>query len=153
MTQTGLRFHQRLTCLAASCIHVFSFDTVVCLNVLEHVKDDLRALSFMRTVLEPGGRLVLQVPAFQFLYGSVDRAIGHYRRYTRRDLALKMRQAGFEVEDSFYMNVIGMAGWFWNNRIMKIDEENPASTAISKPTLKSVGTDAGRMACLRKSTA
>jgi len=108
----------------------FSFDTVVCLNVLEHVKDDLRALSFMRTVLEPGGRLVLLVPAFQFLYGSVDRAIGHHRRYTRRDLAPKMRQAGFEVEDSFYMNVIGMAGWFWNNRIMKIGEENPAQIGL-----------------------
>jgi len=108
----------------------FSFDTVVCLNVLEHVKDDLRALSFMRTVLEPGGRLVLLVPAFQFLYGSVDRAIGHYRRYTRRDLAPKMRQAGFEVEDSFYMNVIGMAGWFWNNRIMKIGEENPGQIGL-----------------------
>jgi len=102
----------------------FSFDTVICLNVLEHVQDDLRALSYMHSVLAPAGRLVLLVPAFQFLYGSVDRAIEHHRRYTKKDLIPKMRQTGFKIENAFYMNVIGMFGWFWNNRIMKIEEEN-----------------------------
>jgi SAM-dependent methyltransferase len=108
----------------------FSFDTVICLNVLEHVEDDLRALSYMRSVLVPGGRLVLLVPAFQFLYGSVDRAIEHYRRYTKKDLIPKMHQQGFKVEQAFYMNVIGMFGWFWNNRIMKIEEENSGQIGL-----------------------
>jgi 2-polyprenyl-3-methyl-5-hydroxy-6-metoxy-1,4-benzoquinol methylase len=102
----------------------YDFDTVICLNVLEHVEDDLSALSYMYSVLQPRGRLVLLVPAFQFLYGSVDRAIEHHRRYTKRDLLPKMRQSGFQIEDAFYMNVVGMAGWFWNNRIRKIQEEN-----------------------------
>jgi SAM-dependent methyltransferase len=104
----------------------YEFDTVICMNVLEHIEDDLRALAYMRSVLAPGGRLILLVPAFQFLYGSVDRAIEHFRRYTRKDLLPKMRAGGFEVEHASYMNVIGMAGWFWNNRVRKTAEENPA---------------------------
>jgi SAM-dependent methyltransferase len=108
----------------------YGFDTVICLNVLEHVEDDLRALAFMRSVLVPGGRLVLLVPAFNFLYGSVDQVIGHYRRYTRKDLLPRMREAGFVIESSFYMNVIGMAGWFWNNRVRKIKEESPSQIAL-----------------------
>ena len=108
----------------------FSFDTVVCLNVLEHVKDDLRALFFMREALAPGGQLVLLVPAFQFLYGSVDRAIEHHRRYTKKTLLPKMQDAGFEISTAFYMNVIGIPAWFWNNRIMKIEEENSSQIDV-----------------------
>jgi len=115
---------------AAENLADFSFDTVICLNVLEHVQDDLRALSYMHSVLAPAGRLVLLVPAFQFLYGSVDRAIEHHRRYTKKDLIPKMRQTGFKIENTFYMNVIGMFGWFWNNRIMKIEEENSAQIGL-----------------------
>jgi SAM-dependent methyltransferase len=102
----------------------YEFDTIICLNVLEHIEDDLRALSQMRELLVSQGRLVLLVPAFQFLYGSVDRSLGHYRRYTRKDLLPIMQQAGFTIERSFYMNVVGMAGWFWNNRIINRTEES-----------------------------
>jgi SAM-dependent methyltransferase len=102
----------------------YDFDTIVCLNVLEHIEDDLRALAQMHALLVPHGRLVLLVPAFQFLYGSVDRSLGHYRRYTRKDLLPTMQRAGFIIERSFYMNVVGMAGWFWNNRIIKRTEES-----------------------------
>jgi SAM-dependent methyltransferase len=102
----------------------YEFDTVICLNVLEHVEDDLSALSHMHSVLRPGGRLVLLVPAFQFLYGTVDESLDHYRRYTRKNLLPRMKAAGFEIERSFYMNVIGMTGWFLNNRVLKRREEN-----------------------------
>lgn len=102
----------------------YEFDTVICLNVLEHVEDDLRALSHMQSVLKPGGQLVLLVPAFQFLYGTVDQSLDHYRRYTRKTLLPKMQAAGFQIDRSFYMNVIGMGGWFLNNRVLKRREEN-----------------------------
>jgi SAM-dependent methyltransferase len=108
----------------------YEFDTIVCLNVLEHIEDDLRALSQMHALLMPAGRLVLLVPAFQFLYGSVDRALGHYRRYTRKDLLPTMQRAGFFIERSFYMNVVGMAGWFWNNRIVRRSEESGTQIGI-----------------------
>ena len=109
---------------AALALEEYEFDTVVCLNVLEHIEDDLSALSHMHHALKEGGRLVLLVPAFQFLYGTVDRSLDHYRRYTRKNLLPRMREAGFEIERSFYMNVIGMAGWFLNNRVLKRTEEN-----------------------------
>lgn len=108
----------------------YRFDTVICLNVLEHVEDHDRALKFMHSVLEPGGRAVILVPAFMFLYGTIDKKIGHYRRYTRRELLPRMRAAGFFVESSFYMNVIGMAGWLWNNRIRRIPEEDAGQIQI-----------------------
>ncbi len=108
----------------------YNFDTIVCMNVLEHVADDVRALRFMHSTLAAGGRAVVLVPAFMFLYGTVDRAIGHHRRYTRKVLLPRMRGAGFEVEQAFYMNVIGMAGWFWNNRIRRITEEDPSQIGL-----------------------
>ena len=108
----------------------YRFDTIICMNVLEHVEDDAAALSFMRETLVPGGRAVILVPAFMFLHGTIDKSIGHYRRYTRKDLLPRMRAAGFEVERSFYMNVIGMAGWFWNNRIRKITEEDSSQIGL-----------------------
>jgi SAM-dependent methyltransferase len=106
------------------------FDTIICMNVLEHVEDDAGALRFMHSVLAATGRAVILVPAFQFLHGTIDAAIGHYRRYTRKMLLPPMRAAGFEIEASFYMNVIGMAGWLWNNRIRRTREENPAQIAV-----------------------
>ena len=102
----------------------YRFDTIICLNVLEHVEDHLRALRFMHSVLETGGRAVILVPAFQFLYGTIDKKIGHFRRYRRGSLLPVMREAGFIIEHSFYMNVIGIAGWFWNNRVRRIKEED-----------------------------
>jgi SAM-dependent methyltransferase len=108
----------------------YRFDTIICMNVLEHVEDDVRALRFMHSTLVAGGRAVILVPAFMFLHGTIDRAIGHYRRYTRKDLLPRMRAAGFEVERAFYMNVVGMAGWFWNNRIRKITEEDSAQIGL-----------------------
>lgn len=97
---------------------------MICLNVLEHIADDLKALLHIHHVLKPGGRMVLLVPAFQFLYRTVDRSLNHHRRYTRKNLLPRIREAGFEIERSFYMNVIGMAGWFLYNRVLKRKEES-----------------------------
>ena len=108
----------------------FHLDTIICLNVLEHVEDHLRALRFMHSVLEPGGRAVILVPAFQFLHGTIDVKIGHFRRYHRGSLLPVMREAGFNIEHSFYMNVIGVAGWFWNNRVRRIKEEDPGQIQV-----------------------
>ena len=61
-------------------------DTIVCLNVLEHVEDDRGALRRLHAALAPGGRLLLLVPAHEWLYGAIDRAIDHHRRYERAGL-------------------------------------------------------------------
>jgi SAM-dependent methyltransferase len=98
---------------------VHEIDTVVSLNVLEHIEDDVLALRNMANVLEPGGKLVLIVPAFEWLYGSMDSSIGHCRRYTRATLAEKLMRAGFAVQKQYYTNVLGAIGWFVNGRILR----------------------------------
>ena len=95
-----------------------SFDTVTCARLLEHLRDDEAALRAMRAVLAPGGRVVLIVPALPALYGTIDRAIGQHRRYTRTELVRKLRGAGLAVEHVSYFNVLGVAGWFLNARIL-----------------------------------
>lgn len=94
-------------------------DTIVCANVLEHVKDDVGALRHMHEILVPGGRLLLLVPAFRFLFGSMDAADNHYRRYRKPLVEQRLRGAGFEIERLYYMNVVGMLGWFINGRVLK----------------------------------
>jgi glycosyltransferase involved in cell wall biosynthesis len=96
-----------------------SFDTVVCANVLEHVADDAAALRAMRDVAVPGGRVVLVVPAHPGIYGTIDRAIGHYRRYRRADIVAKLRAADLEVEHVSFFNVLGVAGWYLNGRVLQ----------------------------------
>jgi len=95
------------------------FDTVVCANVLEHVEDDAGSLRAMRELLAPGGRVVLIVPALHALYGAIDVAIGHYRRYTREEIAAKLRGAGLEVEHVSYFNLLGVPGWWLNARVLR----------------------------------
>lgn len=83
------------------------FDLIYSLNVLEHIEDDVGALRAVHSKLRPGGRLLIYVPAFQVLYGSMDRQVGHLRRYRRHDLVRRIRSAGFTVEKSRYADSIG----------------------------------------------
>jgi ubiquinone/menaquinone biosynthesis C-methylase UbiE len=95
------------------------FDTVLCLNVLEHIEDDDAALATFARVLEPDGRLVLQVPAMRALYGEIDRAIHHHRRYERGDLVAQLQGHGFAIEEASYVNLPGIVGWYVNSVILK----------------------------------
>ena len=95
------------------------FDTIVILNVVEHLEDDFRALQCIHDRLKPGGHLVLMVPAMQFLFGSLDTAFGHYRRYTRNSISKVIQTAGFTMIKSQYINVVGMLGWLLYGKILK----------------------------------
>lgn len=90
------------------------FDTVVCVNVIEHLDHPLRALTGFRSVLKPGGRAVILVPAHQFLFSATDRALEHRRRYEVGDLRELLKQAGFTLESITEFNRLGVAGWFFN---------------------------------------
>lgn len=94
-------------------------DTVICLNVLEHIQDDAEMLRRCHALLPSGGRIVLVVPGLQQLYGEIDRAIGHYRRYDKAGIAGKLAQAGFEVEKTQFFNSIGIPGWYLNACVLK----------------------------------
>lgn len=97
-------------------------DTVTCVNVLEHIERDIDALCRIRNMLKPEGRLVILVPALQFLYGTLDVCVGHQRRYTKETLRTKMQLAGFKIETCCYMNIFGILTWFLAGRILKQKE-------------------------------
>ena len=105
-------------------------DTVLCLNVLEHVEDDVGALRALYRLLEPGGRLVLLVPSLAALYGTLDRALQHHRRYERAELEAKLREAGFEVERTWFFNLLGVAGWYVNSRLLRRRSFPPVQLAL-----------------------
>jgi glycosyltransferase involved in cell wall biosynthesis len=94
-------------------------DTIVCCNVLEHIEDDRTTLADMRDVLEPGGRLVLLVPALARLYGTLDEHLHHYRRYEKAELEEKLAAAGFEIEECRFVNRPGVLGWYLNGKILR----------------------------------
>ncbi len=94
-------------------------DTIVSMNVLEHLEDDEAALKHFHSVLEAGGRLVLLVPAHASLFGSMDTALGHFRRYERANLEGLLDRCGFEVTFIRYLNPTGVLGWFVNGRVLR----------------------------------
>jgi SAM-dependent methyltransferase len=104
----------------AARFKTLELDTVVALNVIEHIEEDVAAMRSMRDMLIAGGRAIVLVPAIPALYGSLDRELGHVRRYTRRTLRAHMEQAGLRVERLFYFNIAGILGWFVNARIRKV---------------------------------
>jgi len=95
------------------------FDTVICLNVVEHVEHDEQALQNINRSLMPGGNAIILVPQGQWLYGSLDKALDHYRRYKRDDLIDKCKRAGFTIERVFSFNRVGVFPWFFNGRILR----------------------------------
>jgi SAM-dependent methyltransferase len=95
------------------------FDSALSVNVLEHIPDDLAALKAVYRLLEPGGSLTLLVPSHPFLTSPFDRAIGHYRRYTKVALRTKLEAAGFQVERLRRSNPVGALGWLINNRLLR----------------------------------
>lgn len=103
------------------------FDSVVCLNVLEHIKDDKRALKNIRELLKADGNLILLVPAYDFLFGAIDKSIGHFRRYDKNQLKNILEDMGFKVIKSRVINFLGGIGWWISSKLFstnKIDESN-----------------------------
>jgi len=95
------------------------FDTIICVNVLEHLRNDLGVLHKFYEILVAGGNLILLVPHSRSLMSPMDVAIGHYRRYERGELANLVNQAGFDVVDLIGFNRLGGLGWFVVNRLLR----------------------------------
>jgi SAM-dependent methyltransferase len=100
-------------------------DSCVCLNVIEHIERDGEALAAMAAVLRPGGRVILLAPAFEALYGKIDYRLGHYRRYTKRDMERIASEASLEVAQLHYMNLPGFFGWWINARLFGRATQSP----------------------------
>lgn len=96
-----------------------SFDTVLCLNVLEHIREHELVLRGFFDRLSPGGHLLVLVPAHNALYGEIDRSVGHERRYSRRALRSVLERTGFEPADVRYVNPLGALGWLVSSRMLR----------------------------------
>lgn len=92
-------------------LRAYNFDTIVCTSVLEHIKDDTAALKNMHAILKKGTKVLLIVPAYSFLYGYLDKAAEHYRRYSRREIEGKIKAAGLRVIHTSFINVPGIIVW------------------------------------------
>src|SRR5436190_7021144 len=96
-------------------------DTIVCLNVLEHIAPDEQVLRAYYDLLEPGGHAIILVPAHMWLYSPCDEALGHVRRYSNTELHSKMQAAGFEVVMMEEFNRMGVPGWYLNKQLGRRD--------------------------------
>jgi SAM-dependent methyltransferase len=95
------------------------FDTVVLLDVLEHIAEDEAFLKRLGAALRPGGNIILKVPAGEWLFGPMDSAIGHFRRYSRKTLRDVLERAAFAQVQQEYFNAAGVPGWWLNGRVLK----------------------------------
>src|SRR5262245_16150476 len=96
-----------------------SYDLVISINVLEHVRDDLAALRTFARALRPGGACLLLVPAHPWLFSSLDAGLSHYRRYPRAGLRNLAAHAGLEARLLYHFNPLGAFGWWLNGRLLR----------------------------------
>jgi SAM-dependent methyltransferase len=95
------------------------FDCIVCLNVLEHIENDQQAIKNMTELLKPHGALVILVPIFDFLYGSIDASIHHFRRYDKDSLLQLLSKEHMEIKLARRLNFFGAIGWWFAGRVLK----------------------------------
>ncbi|HJK95407.1 MAG TPA: class I SAM-dependent methyltransferase [Polyangiaceae bacterium LLY-WYZ-15_(1-7)] len=95
------------------------FDVVISMNVLEHIHDDAAAVRQLVDLLRPGGWLLTYVPAGAFAFGPMDEALGHWRRYSTGAFRALMQGAGLRVDRLEYMNLLGLAGWWVNGKLLR----------------------------------
>jgi SAM-dependent methyltransferase len=103
-----------------------TMDSVVLVNVLEHIEDDKRALSELARIVAPGGYILIFVPALSFLMSDLDSQLGHFRRYHRVELQNKLEAAGVEVIACSYFDLPGVIPWFILNKLLGSTSFSPA---------------------------
>ena len=119
----------------------YSPDTVFSLNVFEHIEDHQAALNNAVEILQPGGTVILVVPAHAFLFGKIDQSIGHYRRYDKKQIRAMFNEAGIRADRLKYLNSLGAIGWFVNSRLMRRTVPPAGQLRIFNklvPTLRSI---------------
>jgi len=114
---------------ATDAAHLAPFDGVVMSNVLEHIEDDEGTLRELFDMVRPGGTIAVYSPAFDLLMSDFDRAIGHVRRYRKRELVQKFEQAGYEITDARYVNMPGFFAWLLVARLLR---KRPTHSDLSR---------------------
>ncbi|MBX3241118.1 MAG: class I SAM-dependent methyltransferase [Chitinophagaceae bacterium] len=95
------------------------FDTVLVLNVVEHIKDDKQAINNCKKFLNENGTLIILVPAHQFLYNSIDKELGHFKRYDQKSISSLLGSCGLTVIHTSYFNTAGIPAWWLSGSILR----------------------------------
>lgn len=103
------------------------YDTIIYINVLEHIEDDQGELRKVYEGMCESGKLLIFVPALPFLFSENDHRVGHFRRYRKKDLAVKVENAGFRILQLRYFDSIGVFSWFLCCKLMKM---NPSASSV-----------------------
>ena len=106
------------------------FDSIIAVNVLEHIENDKLALQQLHNLLNLDGSLIILVPANKFLYNVIDKSIDHWRRYTKDELSTKLQECSFSIERMFSFNILGMIGWYINGNLFKNPVINKQASGI-----------------------
>lgn len=112
-----------------------NYDSIFLLNVIEHLDDDAKAIENCRFILKTGGNLVLLAPAYEWLYCNLDKELGHFRRYTLKNLIEVLRKKGMVTTNKQYFNFAGIAGWLLfgkllNHKLIGKGEMNAFNTLV-----------------------
>ncbi len=100
------------------------FDTIIAMNVVEHIYDDHLAIRNCRKMLKQNGHIIILVPAYSFLFNSFDKELVHFRRYNKKTLTKLFEDENFDIIHKQYFNAAGIAGWYINGSLLK-KEINP----------------------------
>jgi SAM-dependent methyltransferase len=95
------------------------FNTAVAINVLEHIENDVEAMENIRSTLANNGKFIILVPAKKFAFTSLDKQVGHFRRYEKEELKRKLEDAGFKVSSIRFFNPVGLFSWIVREYISK----------------------------------
>jgi SAM-dependent methyltransferase len=130
-TKTKINLHRAI--FADARKEIENPDSIIYVNVLEHIEDDEAELEMIYETLEKGGKCFIFVPALMSLYGEFDRKIGHFRRYTKKELEERCTAVGFNVLQSKYFDFTGILPWWVKYKLLKSDSlENGAVTLYDK---------------------
>ena len=116
--------------MAAKILDKQKPDSIIYVNVLEHIENDLAELEYIYQTLGKGGRCFIFVPALMSLYGEFDRKIGHFRRYTKQEVEEKCQSAGFKVLKSKYFDFAGIIPWFVKYKMLKSDSLDSGAVTL-----------------------
>lgn len=116
------------------------FDTILYINVLEHIKDDKKELLNVQKSLKPNGHVLIFVPALNWLYSDFDKKVGHYRRYNKNDLKLLLEEVGFTIKKLKYFDSIGILPWYIFSVILKLDISNSSVSTYDKLIIPFIST-------------
>lgn len=128
----------------------YRFDTIMVLNVIEHVRNDEYAFRQFHRMLRRNGMLIALVPSYKSLYNVIDRSIGHHRRYSKKEIRLMAENCSFLVQGIHYFNLAGILGWYLNGNVLRkadlsthafaiYDRLVPIWKCLDKLTLQRIG--------------